>query len=402
MSGRVRILQICNQDRFLASPYMLPFMRLLVRRGYEVEAACRDTGSSEMLRGAGVVVHDFPFSRRLSPLQDLRNYSRLKRLLAEGGYRMVHTHTPKEGVMGRKLAWELGVPAVLHTCNGYYFTEGSPWPRRFLVMRLERYAARRCHFLVFVNSEDLALALRKGMARPGRLKYIPNGVDPGRFRPGEEGELREELGLPGDAEVVGYVGEFTREKNLGMLLEACRLLVREHPRLRLVLVGDALKEPEALEELRRRAEEGELAGRVIFAGFRRDVERFYRLFDVYAHPSLREGFGVPVIEAMASGVPVVACRVRGPREVVRDGLTGTLVNPGDAAEMAQAIAFYLEVEEAREAHAGRALEEVRREWRLSRSHRRLIGVYQRLLREAEKREGETSPPGKGRERARER
>ncbi len=392
-----KILQVCNQDRFLASPYMLPFMRRLVRKGYAVEAACRVTGAEEELREAGVVVHDIPFTRKITPFQDLRSHSLLKRLIAQGGYRMVHTHTPKEGVMGRRIAWELGVPAVLHTCNGYYFTEDSSPLRRFLVMRIERYAARRCHFIAFVNSEDLALALRRGAARPGRLKYIPNGVDTDRFHPGEEPGLREELGVPADAEVVGYVGEVTREKNLGMLLDACRLLIGERPRLRLVMVGDALKEPESMERLRLKAEKGEMAGRVVFAGFRRDVERFYRIFDVYAHPSLREGFGVPLIEAMATGIPVVACRVRGPREVVSDGITGTLVRPGDAEEMAAAISFYLEVEEAREAHTRRALEEVRRERRLGPAHRRLMGVYQRLLREADRREdGRGEDGGKGR------
>jgi glycosyltransferase involved in cell wall biosynthesis len=383
MSGKARILEVCNQDRFLASPYMLPFLEKLSRQGYAVEAACRVTDAAGALREAGVTVHDLPFTRRLTPARDLRAYRLLGELMARGGYRLVHTHTPKEGVMGRRAAWGLKVPAVLHTCNGYYFTEDSSPLRRLLVVRLEKYAARRCHFLVFVNSEDLALALRRGMARPGRLKYVPNGVDTQRFHPGEDAGLRAELGLAPDAEVVGYVGEVTREKNLGMLLEACEALAADRPGLRLVLVGDAPKEPRALEELRRRAGRGSMAGKVIFAGYRRDVERFYRVFRVYAHPSLREGFGVPLIEAMASGVPVVACRVRGPREVVRDGITGTLVEPGDAAEMAAALSFYLEEEAAVERHTARALEDVRRNWRLADMHRRLLGIYRRLLREAE-------------------
>ena len=112
------------------------------------------------------------------------------------------------------------------------------------------------------------------------------------------------------------------------------------------------------------------------------MERFYRIFDVYAHPSLREGFGVPLIEAMASGVPVTACRVRGPREILTDGINGTLVAPGDADELAAAIEFYLEEPEAVENHVARALEEVREHYGLKVMHNRLIALYQKLAREA--------------------
>ena len=328
MARRLRILQVCNQDRFLASPYMLPFLEALVRKGHAVEAACRVTGSDGLLRERGVAVHDLPFTRRLTPAADARAYGRLRGLIRQGGYDLVHTHTPKDGVLGRRAAWKAGVPAVVHTCNGFYFSDASSGLKRRAVLRAERYAARRCHHLVFVNGEDLALAVREGITRPGRVSYIPDGVDEDRFRPGDDPGLREELGIPPDARVVGCVGEITREKGQGALLEALHLLSGGRDDLYAVMVGDSLKQPEALRDLRARAAELGVEGRVVLPGYRHDIERFYRIFDVYAHPSRREGFGVPLIEAMASGVPVVACRVRGPREVVRDGIDGLLVEPG--------------------------------------------------------------------------
>jgi glycosyltransferase involved in cell wall biosynthesis len=381
MAQKLRILEVCNQDRFLASPYMLPLLASLVRQGHEVEAACRVTDSAGILEEAGVKVHDVPFTRSLTLLNDLRTYGRLKALLRAGGYDLVHTHTPKDGILGRRAAWKLKVPAVLHTCNGFYFSEGSSRAKRWLVLRAEKYAGRRCHGLIFVNGEDMALALKKGIARAGRLHYIPNGVDGRRFHPGEEPSLREELGIPASSRVVGYVGEITAEKNQGALLQAVSSLKEEHD-LYVVLVGDSLKEPRALDQTRGQAEALGLGERAVLPGYRRDVERFYRIFDVYAHPSLREGFGVPLIEAMASGVPVIACRVRGPREILSDGIDGTLVAPGDVDELAAAIDFYLEEPEAEENHIARALAEVREHYALQMMHNRLTALYLKLAREA--------------------
>ena len=364
MAKSLKILEICNQDRFLASPYMLPFLEGLVRRGHVVEAACRVTGSAGILTEAGVTVHDLPFTRSLTPLADLRLYGRLKAMLREGGYDLVHTHTPKDGIIGRRAAWKLKVPVVAHTCNGFYFSDASSRAARWLVLRAEKYAARRCHRIVFVNGEDMALAVEKGMARPGLFAYVPNGVDRERFRAGEEPGLREELGIPQGAVVVGCVGEITAEKKQDVLIEAVAALRERQDGLFAVLVGDSVKQPGAERECRELAERLGVADRVVFAGYRRDIERFYRIFDVYAHPSLREGFGVPVIEAMASEVPVVASRVRGPREIISDGINGTLVKPGDTPELADAIAFYLEEPEAVSNHCSRGLEEVREHYDL--------------------------------------
>lgn len=382
MANKLRILQVCNQDRFLTSPYMLPFMELLLRKGHTVEAACRVTDSAGLLEERGVIVHDLPFTRSITPLQDLGVYRELKALIKDGRYDLVHTHTPKDGVLGRRAAWKSKVPAVLHTCNGFYFSDASSRARRWLVLEAEKGAARRCHHIIFVSGEDMALAVKRNMARSGKCSYIPDGVDEGRFRMGDDPGLREELGIPPAAKVVGYVGEITGEKNQDALLEALILLAGRHQDLYAVLVGDSIKQPGAMRDMVRRAEEMGAGGRVVFAGYRRDVERFYGLFDVYAHPSLREGFGVPIIEAMSSGVPVVACRIRGPREIISDGINGTLVEPGDVAELADAVAFYLEEPEAVENHTARARGDVHRYYRLNKMHNSLIALYKRMVREA--------------------
>jgi glycosyltransferase involved in cell wall biosynthesis len=379
MAGKLKILEVCNLDRFAASPYLLPFFRKLVERGHSVHVACKVTAFASLLEEAGLVVHDLPITRRVTPLRDFRFYRSLRRLIREGGFDVVHTHNPKDGILGRVAAWKEGVPRVLHTCNGFYFSHRSSALKRETVLLAEKYASRRCHHIIFVNSEDLALAARKGIAGPLNASLVYNGVERERFHPGEEPELEEELSLKGKGPVVGYVGEIRREKNLDVLVEACARVKEKFPELRLVLVGDWSREPREPRRLERLAGKRSLEGRLLFAGYRTDPERFYRIFDVYVHPSSREGFGVPLVEAMASGVPVISCRVRGPREIIADGRDGILVRDRDAAELADAVLFFLETPEAVSSYTEKALAKARSEFSHKRMRSRLLALYEQPL-----------------------
>jgi len=378
MAKKLKILEVCNLDRFAASPYMLPFLSKLVERGNEVHVACHVTSFADKLKEAGLIVHDIPITRKITPIKDLKAYRRLKALIREGGFDLVHTHNPKDGVLGRTAAWKLGVPAVLHTCNGFYFSHRSPAVKRWMVLKAEGFAARRCHSIIFVNSEDLALAVKKGLVGPGEARLIHNGVDLERFRPGEEPGLKEELGIPPDATVLGYIGEIRRERNLDILVAAADLLIDGYPDLYLVMVGDFSMDPGEPLRLQKMASSLGFEDRLIFTGYRLDPERFYRIFDVYTLPSTREGFGVTIIEAMASGTPVVACRVRGPRDIISDGIDGLLVKDRDAGELADAVTFFLEDQEAKDAYTEKARDKVCGDFDHKRMRSQLLAEYNRL------------------------
>ncbi len=377
---RLKILEVCNLDRFAASPYMLPLFRGLVERGHEVHVACRVTSFAKVLGEAGIELHDIPITRKVTPIADIKTYRRLKSLIREGGYDLVHTHNPKDGILGRAAAWRLSVPAVVHTCNGFYFSYRSSRLKRRLVLKAERFAAKRCHLVIFVNSDDLALAAAKKVVGTRKARLIYNGVDLERFGPGDDDVLREELGIPRGATLLGYIGEIKRKRNLDVLVRAAARLQPVHPDLYLVLVGDSSLEPDEPERLAKLAAElaPALAGRLIFTGYRFDPERFYRIFDIYVLPSTREGFGVTLIEAMACGVPVVACRVRGPKEIVDDGNDGILVRDRDPCELADALSFYLKAPEAVSNHTKRAREKVEREFDHAIMRSKLYDEYSRL------------------------
>jgi len=380
MARKLKILEVCNLDRFAASPYMLPLFRGLVELGHEVHVACRVTSFAHVLGEAGIVVHDIPITRSVTPLADLETYRRLKSLIREGNYDIVHTHNPKDGVLGRTAAWKLSVPAVVHTCNGFYFSYRTPGPKRWLVLKAERFAGKRCHLVIFVNTDDLAIAAARKVVGTNKARLIYNGVDLERFGPGEDDGLRDELGIPVGATVLGYIGEIKHERNLDVLVRATARLQQDHPDLYLVMVGDSAMEPEEPERLKKLASEldPDLAGRLIFTGYRFDPERFYRIFSIYVLPSTREGFGVTLIEAMATGVPVVACRVRGPKEIVKDGRDGILVQDRDPVELADALSFYLDAPDAANNYTKRARKKVEKEFDHSTMRSKLYEEYARL------------------------
>ncbi len=226
--------------------------------------------------------------------------------------------------------------------SGEAWTWGKPWAGG-AAGRLARalFAARN----LWLRDADAFVAMSKAIREemlaagiPGeRIFVLPHGVDTARFRPAEPAErsaLRARLGLP-DGVLVVWSGRLLRGKGLDTLLEALARLAGDVPDLRLLLVGSGEGQALSIEdELRRRAGESDLAGRVLFAGRVERVEDALRAADVFVFPSVFEALGISLVEAAACGLPAVASRTGGIVDVVEDGRSGILVPPGDPAALA--------------------------------------------------------------------
>lgn len=202
-----------------------------------------------------------------------------------------------------------------------------------------RYTSDPCMFLCV--SEAVRDVLQKHGVPGERLRVVHSCIDTGRVDAVAEPDraaLRAEIGIPADAGLIGVIGSLVPHKGHKHLLAALPRVFTERPEARLILFGDGPLEA----ELRRDCWERGLQTRVTFAGFRNDVVRYLQAFDIFAHPSIEEGLGTSILDAMAARLPVVASRTGGIPEVVVHGETGWLVPPASPSELAGALITLLE------------------------------------------------------------
>lgn len=283
--------------------------------------------------------------RPIRPLEDVRALRALRRLLLDLDPAIVHTHSSKAGILGRRAAHGRG-PAVLHTVHGWGHTPDDAPLKQRLLIGAERRAAHWCDRLVAVSAATRDEGLALGIGRPGQYEVIPVWVD---YRPSDpdtghaRDAARRELGLSLDAEVLGWVGRFMPQKEPHALARALREVLERRPEAHACLIGDGPLRPEVERELGSAG----LLERTHFAGFRTDVRRLYPAFDVLLHPSRWEGQPRVIHEAIAERVPVVAAGVPGTREILAAARVGLEVEPGDAAGYAARAEQALDSEDLR-------------------------------------------------------
>lgn len=336
--------------------------RWLREHDWEALVACQP--ASRLLgeaRRAGLDVVAIPMR---SPL-DAPALFGLRRLMKERGVALVHTHSSVDAWLAGLAARSLGLPLVRSR------HVSIPIRRPAFVYRL----ADR----VLTTGEAIRGIVIGAGVPAGRVISIPASVDTGRFHPGVSGTaVREELGLAGDPTppLVGLVANVRGSKGHRFFLEAAARILRAAPATRFLIVGDGV----GFEDVRRRVREMGLEPCVVMTGFRRDIPEVMAALDVLVLPSTRSEATSQVIpQALAVGTPVVATAVGGIPELVRDGETGRLVPPADAAALGDAVLSLLRDPAAarRMAAAGSALITAR--YTLDAMMHATTAVYEELL-----------------------
>ncbi|HUF01625.1 MAG TPA: glycosyltransferase [Gaiellaceae bacterium] len=288
----------------------------------------------------GVSIVNIPeMAREVAPILDARSVRHLATLIRELRPHVLHTHTAKAGAIARAasvLAGHARPPIVVHTFHGHVL-KGYFGPARTAFFRhVERTLARASDVLVAVSPEVRDDLVELGVAPREKFVVVRLGV-PLAERLGDstaELDYRGLYGIPREAFVVGWVGRMTGVKDTGAVLDIVRATRDLGVEAVLCMVGDG-PDREGLEQ---QAHELGIAKHTYFVGYQPDVAGYYRLFDAFVLPSVNEGTPVSAIEALASGTPVVANRVGGVPDVVRDGVDGYLVDPGDVEHAARRLA----------------------------------------------------------------
>ena len=351
--------------------------------GFDVAAVSSDGPDLTEVRRAGVTHWPVSFTRRMTPLSDLKAVWQIWRLCRRERFTIVHTHQVKAALFGQFAARLAGVPLVVNTVHGFYFHEHTPPMKRRAWILLEKVCATFSDLLLSQNREDIATAVDSGICRAEKIEHLGNGIDISRFDPAavapeDLARLRIELGIPERSIVVGFVGRLVREKGILELYDAIRSLRNTHPRLRLLIIGPVDTDKSDALGTASAGEYG-IADITTFTGYRHDMPELYSLMNLLVLPSHREGLPRAPMEAAAMGVPTVATAIRGCREVVRPGENGYLVPVRDARALGEAIDRVLSDTALAARLGARAKEIAKRDFDEQIVFARVTAAYLRLL-----------------------
>lgn len=331
-----KVLFVTHNGRFLVQ-FELNDIRILQELGYEVHCATNFEGETmradaeNTLKEHGVICHSIPIER--SPLrlrENLNAYRALKSLLKKEHFAGVHCHTPMGGVVGRLAANAAHTAPVLYTAHGFHFYKGCPLKNRLIYQTAETFLARYTDAQITINREDFAAAQKFPLR--GKAYYVPGiGVDVKKISSVQvdRAKKRAELGIPQDALVFISVGELNENKNHSTVIRA--LAKADIANSYYLICGEGKLKQQHFEL----AQKLGISEKVKLLGFRTDVSEILRACDCFVFPSFREGLSVSLMEAMATGLPCIASRIRGNVDLLEN--SRYLFEPADESALCQLL-----------------------------------------------------------------
>lgn len=319
--------------------FHIPYLKMFKEMGWETAVAARNDyeNPADCVIPYCDTYYNIPFERNPLKPGNLKAYKELKHIIDEGEYDIIHCHTPVGAMLTRlaaKQARKQGTK-VFYTAHGFHFYKGAPAINWILYYPVEKWLSRYTDVLITINKEDYE---RAKTFKAGKVCYVPGvGIDLKKFRTDDNfynskrGELCAELNIPYDATILLSVGEVNKNKNHRVVIDALGKIGRKN--IYYIICGRG----PLVEDHKNRSKQLNIEKQVILAGYRTDVADFYKISDVFVFPSLREGLPVSVMEAMASGLPVIATRIRGSSDIVKDNVNGILLDPMDVDGFENAI-----------------------------------------------------------------
>lgn len=320
-------------------------IHILQELGYEVHVAANfEFGSitsqervdefRRQLEREGIVSYHVPIPRSIGDVRHIiQSYRQMKQICMRQKFDLIHTQSPIGGVVARLAAKGLrkNGTTVIYTAHGFHFYDGASKKNWILFYPIEKYFSRHTDILITINQEDYFRA--KGFYAK-KTVYVPGvGVDISYFEEGEfdRKKAREGLGVGDQDYLLVSVGQLSKRKNQETVIRAVARLRDKSVKYLVVGLGELEREDRNL------AERLGVKESIIFAGYRDDIRELLHAADCFVFPSLQEGLPVSLMEAMASGLPVICSRIRGNTDLATDGGEGLLVEPMDVEGYAAAI-----------------------------------------------------------------
>ncbi len=349
-----KVLLVATVVKIHVNVFHIPCLKMFQEQGWETWVCSRNDFDNPK---DCVIPHcdhyiDIPFERNPLKPGNVKAYRMLRKIVEKEQFDLIYCHTP----VGAMLARLAGISArkkgtkVIYMAHGFHFYNGAPLLNWMIYYPAEKFLSRFTDGLITINQEDYRRAQK---FHAGKTILIPGvGIDLDKFQKKEptRQEIRNKLGIPEIKIILMSVGELTKRKNHMAVIEALACL--EEYDILYVVCGDGPMKA----RLRARAEELGVRERVKLLGFRKDIAELHKMADIFVFPSLQEGLPVALMEAMASGLPIVASRIRGNEDLIQNNRGGYLVKAQDFEQLAEAISKMIKNPEQRDKMEKRNLE----------------------------------------------
>lgn len=326
-------------------------IKILQSLGFEVDVAANFSHSGtisiesvqelkEFLEANKVNVYDIPFQRNPFHPGNWLAFRMLNRVMSDNTYDLVHSHTPIGGLIGRILGYYHKVDNNMYTAHGFHFYKGGSRVGWLLFYPVEKILSYFTDTIITINEEDYAIA-KKRFKMKGLHLVNGVGVNLEKFSPisdNTKAQLKLVLGLDQNKKYLIFVGELNANKNQSILIEMMEQLSKTRKDIVLLLVGNGV----LLNTYRQLIKDKGLEESVLLLGYRKDIPDLMRVSDIALSSSKREGLPVNLLEAMATGLPLIVSNCRGNRDLVEDGKNGYIAENSAVDEFIVAITRILD------------------------------------------------------------
>lgn len=339
-------------------------IKILKSLGYEVHVLAnfsfgnttsdeRTKEFKEELENMGIKVYNVPIPRKITAIKEMiSSYKKIKKVCSENNYDILHCHSPIGGVLARFAFKDFRKKGgkLIYTAHGFHFFKGAPIKNWIIFYPIEKFCSRYTDCLITINKEDYKRAKN---FKAKEVKYVPGiGIDTKKIKDIKKNrKILNEFNIK-DEVVLVSVGELSNRKNHKVILKA---LEKVKGNFKYIICGQGAKK----EELIKLSKELNLQEKVEFLGYRQDVKEILKASDIFCFPSKQEGLPVALMEAMASGLPVICSDIRGNKDLIEDKKGGYLLKSYDMDEYSIKIQELIENKVLREEMGNFNLEKIK-------------------------------------------
>lgn len=357
-----------------------PYLKFFKDAGYEVHVAAKDNSNQKKIKiGHYDQFHPICYERLPLKRENIKAYFQMKNLLKEHQYDIIHCHTPVAAAITRlvsRLYRKKGLK-VIYTAHGFHFFQGAPRKNWLVYYSVEKFLSRFTDCLITINQEDYRCALNSGFSAKS-INFVNGvGVDLKEFVSLTEEKkkaLRKQYHYDNDEFILLYAANLSYRKHQDLIIKAAARARNKVSNLKIILAGTG----ECEEEYRSMIKDFELENTVEIIGYVREIPKYMGLADAVVSTARQEGLPINIVEAMATGLPIIATDCRGNRGLVKDKINGFIVGIDDIEGMTQAIIKLSKSEGLRKRFGGESIKLVEK-YSLRSVQKEMAKIYYRYI-----------------------